>query len=117
LKNSNYGKAIDECLKNIRQSKTRFMEETQLYLAWSSRATLSTTLQINAQARETNSTIVGIDGRLVEFQAEYKDTMKTYGKGMNALRETLDDVVKNAKCKPLVFVFKSSSMTLTSQRA
>lgn len=44
----------------------------------------------------------GIDGRLVEFQAEYKDTMKTYGKGMNALMETLDDVVKNAKCEPSV---------------
>ncbi|KAI4907047.1 hypothetical protein J4E90_009941 [Alternaria incomplexa] len=96
-KNSNYSKAIDECLKRIRQSKTRFLEETQLYSAWVQRATLSTVLQTNAQNFETNSTMHGIDGSLTEFRAEYKDTMKTYGEGMNALMETLDDVVKNAK--------------------
>jgi hypothetical protein len=89
LKNSNYGKAIDQCLKNIRQSKSRFIEETQLYLAWSQKATLSTALQINAQSYEINSKVTHVGERVTQVQD-----------GINALKECFDDVIKNAECEP-----------------
>lgn len=88
LKNSNYGRAIDQCLKNIRQSKSRLMEETQLYLGVTQKGTLSAAIKIQSQSSEIKSSIGHVDEHVVELS-----------KGVNALKESLDDVIKNAECK------------------
>jgi hypothetical protein len=77
------------------------MEETQLYLAWSQQATFSTALKTNYQSREINSNVLGVGERVGEVQTTLQNVMKTYGSGLDALRESLDDVIKNAICKPI----------------
>jgi hypothetical protein len=83
LKNSNYGYKIDQCLENIRESKSRFMEETQLYQAWSQQAILSTTLANNTQSREINSNVLGLGGRIGEVQSTLQE-VKAYGRAERA---------------------------------
>ncbi|KAI4657106.1 uncharacterized protein J4E79_007722 [Alternaria viburni] len=92
LGNNPYGEMINQSLHNIGRSKGLLIEESQLYLARSQRATLSTAPKIDVQSRETNSTTVGVGGRLAEFQEEFEETTKTHGKEMDALdaiKETL----------------------------
>ncbi|KAI4673643.1 uncharacterized protein J4E88_008699 [Alternaria novae-zelandiae] len=86
LKNSNYGKPIDQCVKNIRQSKVLLLEETQLYQAWTQKAILATAVKNNAQSYEMNSNILRVDNHVVQVSD-----------GINALKDHFDDVIKNAQ--------------------
>jgi hypothetical protein len=88
------------------------MEETQLYLAWSQQTTLSTALETNYQSREINSNVLSVGERIGEVQISLQDAVKTYGSGLDALRESLDDVIKNATCKSSVSPIQSRPVTL-----
>jgi len=97
LKNSNYGKAIDQCVENIRQSKDHFMEETHLYMAIAHKATFSMTLELTTQAYEMNSNLRRVDKHVVQVSD-----------CVNGLKDHLDDTIKTALCKPQVFPVASA---------
>lgn len=64
-----------------------------MYLAWSQKATLSTALELNSRSHEMNENIYRVD----EHVGQVSD-------GINALKDHFDDVIKNAKCEPQVFL-------------
>jgi hypothetical protein len=117
LKNDLYGQVIDQHLKSIHQSKRRFKDQTKLYLAWSQRAALSTSLETNAQSHEINANILrvdanlsNIDGNVVKIQTTVQDFVHesqtnkdeiqcSITHGLNALGESLAEDIKNATCK------------------
>jgi len=97
LKNNNYGRTIDQCLQNIRQSKGRFTEETQVYLAYYQQATFQGTRKLNAQSHEINSNVLSLGGRVAQAEVNLQHVVNA---GINGLMGHLDDTIKNADCKP-----------------
>ncbi|KAI4639382.1 hypothetical protein J4E93_009210 [Alternaria ventricosa] len=93
LRNNNYGKTIDQCLQNIRQSKSRFTEETQVYLAYYQQATFQGTRKLNAQSHEINSNVLSLGGRVAQAEINLQHVVNA---GINGLMGHLDDTIKNA---------------------
>ena len=101
LKNSNYGETIDQCLQNISRSKSRFTDETQVYLAYYQQATFQGTRRLNAQSHEINSNVLNLSGQVVQSEANLSHVMTDVTTaGVNAIKGHLDDAIKNADCKP-----------------
>ena len=91
IKDSHYATAIDEYLKNIREFKIRFIEETQLYQAWSQRIKLSTEPRTASQPYRLKINMRTNDQYIDQISA-----------GISALRDHLDDMIARSQCKPQV---------------